>query len=80
MARFTNVGILIASGMIAGEALMGLVTNGIALASEPLTPVLKNPSFAIGVAVMALLAVILILVPLRNAGDPNEPAPPTAMM
>jgi hypothetical protein len=29
---------------------------------------------------MALLASLLIFLPLSSAGDPNEPAPPTAMM
>jgi len=32
------------------------------------------------VVVMALIALVLIRIPLANAGDPNEPAPPTAMM
>jgi hypothetical protein len=30
--------------------------------------------------VMALIAYTLIRVPLANAGDPNEPAPPAAIM
>ena len=29
---------------------------------------------------MALLALLLIRIPLANAGDPNEPAPPSAIM
>ena len=29
---------------------------------------------------MALIALVLIRIPLKNAGDPNEPAPPAAMM
>jgi len=29
---------------------------------------------------IALLALTLIRIPLANAGDPNEPAPPVAMM
>jgi hypothetical protein len=32
------------------------------------------------VVVMALLALALIRIPLSNAGDPNEPAPPSAIM
>jgi hypothetical protein len=28
----------------------------------------------------ATLAAAMIMVPLRNAGDPDEPAPPTAIM
>jgi hypothetical protein len=30
--------------------------------------------------VMALLAALMIWLPLSSAGDPNEPAPPTAIM
>jgi hypothetical protein len=29
---------------------------------------------------MALIAWVLIRIPLKNAGDPNAPAPPVAMM
>jgi hypothetical protein len=29
---------------------------------------------------MALLAILMIWLPLTSAGDPSEPAPPTAMM
>jgi hypothetical protein len=29
---------------------------------------------------MALIAWMLIRIPLANAGDPNEPAPPAAIM
>ena len=39
-----------------------------------------NPSFAVGGVVMAIILFILIRTPLANAGDPNEPAPPVAMM
>ena len=38
------------------------------------------PSFVVGFIVMALILFILIRTPLANPGDPNEPAPPTAMM
>jgi hypothetical protein len=29
---------------------------------------------------LALMAINMISVPIANAGDPDEPAPPTAMM
>jgi putative OPT family oligopeptide transporter len=82
VTRFTNVGILIASGLIAGEALMGLVTAGLAGFDFDFGKyvVFADPSYLAGVAVIGLLAFILIRVPLANAGDPNEPAPPSAMM
>jgi len=80
MARFGNTGILMASGMIAGEALMGLVTAGLAILEVPLPVVFSTPSYWVGVGVIGLIAFLLIRTPLANAGDPNEPAPPTAMM
>jgi putative OPT family oligopeptide transporter len=81
--RVANVGVLIASGFIAGEALMGLVTSGLLGADIDLGKlwgVFEHPSYLVSVAVIAVLALILILVPLNNAGDPSEPAPPSAMM
>jgi putative OPT family oligopeptide transporter len=80
MARFGNTGVLMASGMIAGEALMGLVIAGLAIAEVPLPAVFASPSYLLGVGVIGLIAFLLIRTPLENAGDPNEPAPPTAMM
>jgi len=90
MARFGNTGILMASGMIAGEALMGLVTAGLAISGVIVAEVFQAPegqenyfnapSYWIGLAVIGLIAYLLVTVPLKNAGDPNEPAPPTAMM
>jgi putative OPT family oligopeptide transporter len=78
-ARVENVGILVASGLIAGEALAGLVTATFNFKEWPL-PDLHNPSYLVGVLVMALIAWVLIKVPMKNAGDPNEPAPPAAIM
>src|SRR5882672_2931525 len=96
LARFGNVGVLIASGLIAGEALMGLVTSAIALvptrSGEPIdigklfqgAPGSENyfnhPSYLMSLAVIGFITWLLVKVPLANAGDPNEPAPPAAMM
>src|SRR5579872_300472 len=71
-ARVENVGVLVASGLIAGEALAGLVTAVFNWRDWPLPEVFKNPSYLAGVAVMALIAWILVKIPLGNAGDPNE--------
>jgi uncharacterized oligopeptide transporter (OPT) family protein len=79
-ARVENTGILIASGLIAGEALAGLVTATFNFQELPLPVIFKNPSYLAGVVVMALIAWVLIRIPLANAGDPSEPAPPVAMM
>jgi putative OPT family oligopeptide transporter len=79
--RVENVGILIASGLIAGEALVGLVTAGYAFFMEkPLPGFFDNPSYLVGLVVLGVMAWTMIGIPLRNAGSPDEPAPPAAMM
>ena len=82
-ARVENVGVLIASGLIAGEALMGLVSAGFTLSDHPLAKCSRSsrpPHWIHGLVVLALLAFVMVRWPLAKAGDPNEPAPPTAMM
>jgi len=79
--RVENVGILIASGLIAGEALMGLVTATYAFFKGAALPgVFEHPSYIVGLIVLAIMGWTMIAVPLRNAGSPDEPAPPAAMM
>ena len=78
--RVENVGILAASGLIAGEALLGLVTAAFNFFNVQLPGVFQNPSYILGLVVMAIIALVLIRVPLGNAGRPDEPAPPAAMM
>ena len=79
--RVENIGILIASGLIAGEALVGLVTAGYAFfMKEALPGIFEHPSYVLGLAVLALMAWVMVWVPLQNAGRPDEPAPPAAMM
>ena len=79
-ARVENVGVLVASGLIAGEALMGLATAAFNFFGWPLPEIFKNPSYIFGLVVMAVIAFVLIRIPLSNAGSPDEPAPPVAMM
>jgi len=81
-ARVENAGILTASGLIAGEAILGLVWAGLQFAPAwTRTQILSNPSYLVGgMIVMVALAVLMIRLPLSAAGDPNEPAPPTAIM
>ena len=73
---------LTASGLIAGEALLGLVWAGISLAPKLRASlvVTENPSYVLGLVVMAALGVLMIWLPMRSAGRPDEPAPPVAMM
>lgn len=79
-ARVVNVGILTASGLIAGEALMGLFEATFNFFEWPLPRVTENPTYLAGLGFLALLAFLMIRNPLANAGDPDEPAPPSAMV
>jgi putative OPT family oligopeptide transporter len=82
-ARVENAAVLIASGLIAGEALMGLVKAGFNIADKPLASVFsffQTPPTAAGLIVLALLAFLMIRWPLAKAGRPEDPAPPTAIM
>ena len=81
MARVENAGVLTASGLIAGEAVLGLVWAGLQFAPAwARTQIFANPSYLAGTVVMLLLAALMIRLPLSSAGSPDEPAPPTAMM
>ena len=79
-ARVENVGILSASGLIAGEALAGLIKAGYDFQDKNLPTIFANPSYLVGVIVIGMIAFALIKIPLRAAGDPSEPAPPVAIM
>ena len=79
-ARVENVGILTASGLIAGEALTGLVIAMFRFFEWPLPVIFKEPSYLVGFAVVLGLGVLLVRLPLAKAGRPDEPAPPAAMM
>jgi putative OPT family oligopeptide transporter len=82
MTRVENAGVLTASGLIAGEAVLGLVWAGLQFAPKWARPQLfSDPSYMVGgMIILALLAALMIGLPLSAAGDPKEPAPPTAMM
>ena len=81
MARVENSGVLTASGLIAGEAVLGLLWAGLQFAPAwTRSQIFATPSYLAGIGVMVALAALMILLPISSAGDPNEPAPPTAMM
>lgn len=79
-ARVENAGVLTASGLIAGEAVMGLVVATFRFFEWPLPAIFAQPSFLAGLAVLLLLAIVMVRVPLAHAGRPDEPAPPAAIM
>ena len=79
-ARVENAGVLTASGLIAGEALTGLLIALFVLRDIQLPVIFKSPPVLLGFGVLAILAIYMIQMPLRNAGNPDDPAPPTAIM
>jgi hypothetical protein len=82
-ARVENAGVLTASGLIAGEAILGLVWAGLQFTPPRIREHLQlfpNPSYWIGLVALAVLAFVIIRAPLRSAGSPDEPAPPIAMV
>jgi putative OPT family oligopeptide transporter len=87
-ARVENAGVLAASGLIAGEALMGLIIAAVVFVNDqmgkppefPILPGLSDIAPWLAILFFVVLAAYLILVPLRKAGRADEPAPPTAIM
>jgi putative OPT family oligopeptide transporter len=94
-ARVENAGVLTASGLIAGEALMGLVAAGVvalqAWRSEPgaeigfpqvtgVVPIFAGLAPWLAIPAMIFLALYLVFRPLGKAGAADEPAPPTAVV
>ncbi len=81
-ARVENSGILMASGLIAGEALTGLAVATYVFfkpADQAMPAFFSEPSILLGMGVLTALALAMIFVPLRNAGNPEDPAPPQAI-
>jgi putative OPT family oligopeptide transporter len=79
-ARVDNAGVLTASGLIAGEALCGLVIATLVGTGHDVTLVKWDAPFWAALIALLVLTVAMIRVPLNNAGSPDEPAPPTAIM
>jgi putative OPT family oligopeptide transporter len=79
-ARVENAGVLTASGFIAGEALMGIVIAVFKFKQWRLPVIFQHPNVMSGFIMLVILAIVMIRVPLANAGRPDEPAPPTAIM
>jgi putative OPT family oligopeptide transporter len=79
-ARVDNAGVLTASGLIAGEALCGLVIAGLVGSGHNVTLAKWAPPLLVALIALGALIAAMIQVPLANAGSPDEPAPPTAIM
>jgi putative OPT family oligopeptide transporter len=79
-ARIENTGVLLASGLIAGEALIGLLFAAFAFFDVKLFAIFEEPSFITSLVILGIIGWILVQIPVKNAGRPDEPAPPTAVM
>jgi putative OPT family oligopeptide transporter len=79
-ARVDNAGVLTASGLIAGEALCGLVIAGLVGSGHNVTLLSWTPPVWAALVAFFVLVIAMVRVPLANAGSPDEPAPPTAIM
>jgi putative OPT family oligopeptide transporter len=79
-SRVENTGILLAAGLIAGEALIGLLFAGFAFWEVSLLAIFAEPSFLISLIVFAFIGWLLVNIPLKNAGKPDDPAPPQISM
>ena len=83
-ARVENAGVLTASGLIAGEASCGLVIAGLVGSGHNVTLINWNPDslgpMLLAFVALVILTIVMVFVPLANAGRPEDPAPPTAIM
>jgi putative OPT family oligopeptide transporter len=69
-----NTGVLLASGLIAGEALMGLIIAVFAVGNIFLYDIFsffQYPPFSISIIVLLIIGWILIRIPVKNAGKPD---------
>jgi uncharacterized oligopeptide transporter (OPT) family protein len=64
--RAENTGTLLASGLIAGEAIIGILFAALAFADVELPQVFARPSYLVSIASMALIGAILVAVPKRQ--------------
>jgi uncharacterized oligopeptide transporter (OPT) family protein len=64
-----NTGVLMASGLIAGEALMGLVVAIFAMFNFFFSSVfsISHPSYGIGLGIVIVLAYFFVRIPLKKA-------------
>lgn len=75
--RAENTGVLLASGFIAGEALMGLVFALLYFLDVPTFAIFSNPSIYVSLVVLLIIGVVLVWFPVKNRGAADEPPPPS---
>jgi hypothetical protein len=65
-----NVGVLLASGLIAGEALIGLLFAGLAFAEVKIFQAFESPWYLWSAVSIVIIGWFLIQFPLRSAKQP----------
>ena len=82
-SRVENNGILLAAGLIAGEALIGLLFAFFAVMEWPVPEIFHQTKsmvqFIPALLVFLVVGWVLVKIPLGRAGGPDEPAPPHVM-
>ena len=64
--KASNVGTLLASGLIAGEALIGILFAGLAFAEVKMPHIFASPSYLLSLAAMIFIGFVLVRIPLRK--------------
>jgi putative OPT family oligopeptide transporter len=64
--KMANVGVLLSSGLIAGEALLGLLFAGLAFAEIKLFHMFESPSYLLSIVCITIIGVLLVRMPLKN--------------
>lgn len=66
--RVINTGTLLSSGLIAGEALIGILFAALAFAEVEFFQIFKNPSYLLGLVGLAIIGAFLVVRSLSAAG------------
>jgi uncharacterized oligopeptide transporter (OPT) family protein len=66
-----NVGVLLASGLIAGEALLGLLFAGLAFAEVRVLHVFESPSYLASLVCIVAIGFFLVRMPLKKTQQPG---------
>jgi uncharacterized oligopeptide transporter (OPT) family protein len=64
--KMNNIGVLLSSGLIAGEALLGLLFAGLAFAEIKIFHMFEEPMYLLSLICIAIIGILLIRIPLKN--------------
>ncbi len=70
--KISDTGVLLASGLIAGEALIGLLFAGLAFAEIKLFHIFDKPSYLLSLLALLVIGYFLVKTPLANSKKDNE--------